>query len=100
MYGRRAEPASVRLVRQTYLVLIPLVIGLMLLHNLGDWSGSFANCDARHAATGAMAPTTHRPLRVLPFERLLHALLLVSFVVLAWTGFQLKYPEQWWPSRC
>jgi cytochrome b subunit of formate dehydrogenase len=33
---------------------------------------------------------------VLPFERLLHALLLVSFVVLAWTGFQLKYPEQWW----
>jgi cytochrome b subunit of formate dehydrogenase len=29
-------------------------------------------------------------------ERLQHALLLVSFSVLAWTGFALKYPDQWW----
>ena len=25
-----------------------------------------------------------------------HALLVVSFVVLVWTGFALKYPDGWW----
>jgi cytochrome b subunit of formate dehydrogenase len=96
LWAGRAEPVSVRLVRQSYLVLIPLVIGLMLLHNLGDWVRKFRKL----RVSAAPEPTPlHRPshqLRVLPFERLLHVLLLVSFVVLAWTGFQLKYPEQWW----
>jgi cytochrome b subunit of formate dehydrogenase len=35
-------------------------------------------------------------MRMYKFERLVHALLVLSFVLLAWTGFQLKYPEQWW----
>ena len=30
------------------------------------------------------------------FERLQHALVAVSFTVLVWTGFALKYPDQWW----
>jgi cytochrome b subunit of formate dehydrogenase len=97
LWAGRAEPVSVRLVRQTYLVLIPLVIGLMLLHNLGDWIRKFRKL--RWSATPQpeqLHRTYHQPLRVLPFERILHGLLLVSFVVLAWTGFQLKYPEQWW----
>jgi cytochrome b subunit of formate dehydrogenase len=86
-----------RLVRQTYLLLIPLVIGLMLLHNLGDWIRKFRKLRSR-ATPQSERPhrTVFQPLRMLPFERVLHALLLVSFVVLAWTGFQLKYPEQWW----
>ena len=29
-------------------------------------------------------------------ERILHAGLLTSFAVLVWTGFALKYPDQWW----
>ena len=33
---------------------------------------------------------------MLPAERYQHALLVVSFFVLAWTGFALKYPAQWW----
>jgi len=33
---------------------------------------------------------------MLPFERVEHALLVVSFVTLAWTGFALKYSDQWW----
>ena len=32
-----AEPAALRWVRQFYLLLIPVTIGLMLLHNGGDW---------------------------------------------------------------
>ena len=33
---------------------------------------------------------------MLPFERVQHALLVISFVALVWTGFALKYPAQWW----
>jgi len=97
LWAGRAEPASVRLVRQSYLVLIPLVIGLMLLHNLGDWVRKFRKLRwSAKPEPVRLHRTAHQPLRVLPFERVLHALLLISFVVLAWTGFQLKYPEQWW----
>jgi cytochrome b subunit of formate dehydrogenase len=31
-----------------------------------------------------------------PFERIQHGLLVVSFLTLVWTGFALKYPNQWW----
>jgi formate dehydrogenase gamma subunit len=30
------------------------------------------------------------------FERLQHALLAISFLTLVWSGFALKYPDQWW----
>jgi cytochrome b subunit of formate dehydrogenase len=95
LWAGRTEPASVRLVRQTYLVLIPGLIGLMILHNLGDWVRKLRRL--RMGGTPAARPVPHSPeTRMYGFERLLHVLLLVSFVVLAWTGFQLKYPDQWW----
>ena len=34
---RRHEPAALRWVREFYLLVIPVTIGLMLLHNGGDW---------------------------------------------------------------
>ena len=33
---------------------------------------------------------------MLPFERVQHAVLASSFFTLVWTGFALKYPDQWW----
>jgi cytochrome b subunit of formate dehydrogenase len=33
---------------------------------------------------------------MLPFERVQHAVLALSFLTLVWTGFALKYPDQWW----
>jgi cytochrome b subunit of formate dehydrogenase len=33
---------------------------------------------------------------MLPFERIQHAVLAISFLTLVWTGFALKYPDQWW----
>jgi cytochrome b subunit of formate dehydrogenase len=33
---------------------------------------------------------------MLPFERVQHAVLAISFIVLVWTGFALKYPDQLW----
>jgi cytochrome b subunit of formate dehydrogenase len=95
----RKEAAAMRWVRQFYLLMIPLTIGLMLLHNGGDWVrkllwirgyGNRERRAKRHEFPG-------RPnLRMLPFERVEHALLVLSFITLAWTGFALKYPDQWW----
>ena len=46
--------------------------------------------DAKGALPG------EQEVRVLTFERVEHIILVFSFVVLAWTGFALKYPDQWW----
>jgi len=97
--GRREAPAM-RWVRQFYLLLIPLTIGLMLLHNGGDWVRKLLRLrgnggPVRRRISDELLPG--RPnVRMLPFERAEHALLVLSFITLAWTGFALKYPDQWW----
>lgn len=93
----RTDSLLVRWVRSGYVVLIPLVVGLMLIHNAGDWFRKFRlrRVYGHPPASTWYHPAT-APVRMLPFERLLHLLLTLSFVVLAFTGFQLKYPDQWW----
>ena len=91
----RTEPPGVRWVREFYLLLIPVTLGLMLLHNAGDWLRKLIRARFARAA-GAEIRTGPRELRMLPFERIEHAVLAVSFLALAWTGFALKYPDQWW----
>jgi len=96
------EPAAVRLAREFYLLVIPLTIGLMFLHNLGDWVRKLIRLRFRPASAGqpsiadAYLSLHQREFRMYAFERVQHALLVVSFSVLVWTGFALKYPEQWW----
>ncbi len=85
----RGEAGVVRVVRSFYIGVILLVIGLMLLHNAGDW--------VRKAGRRTTPPpATTAEVRMFPVERVQHGLLVVSFVVLAWTGFALKYPDQFW----
>jgi cytochrome b subunit of formate dehydrogenase len=93
------EAPAMRWVRQFYLLMIPLTIGLMLLHNGGDWVRKLLRL--RRARGGARRLDVNefsgrRHVRMLPFERVEHALLVISFVTLAWTGFALKYSDQWW----
>ena len=90
----RTEPATVRWVREFYLLVIPVTLGLMLLHNAGDWIRKLIA--ARFSARVSRARTQVRELRMFPFERLLHGALALSFVTLTWSGFALKYPDQWW----
>lgn len=90
----RTEPAGVKWVREFYLLVIPVTLGLMLLHNAGDWIRKLRR--ARFSAASREGKTRTREMRVLPFERIEHALLAISFLALAWTGFALKYPDQWW----
>ena len=95
------ESATLRWVRDFYLVLIPVTIGLMLLHNGGDWvrklaRARFSRTPYKQRGTRVTASAGGHDIRMLPFERVQHAVLVVSFFVLVWTGFALKYPDQWW----
>src|SRR5206468_4734713 len=82
-------------------------IGLMMLHQGGDWvrklvrlrfAAQRSGPPARGLAGAGAHAAAHgdHDVRMLPFERLQHAILAISFMTLVWTGFALKYPEQWW----
>ncbi len=72
-------------VRRIYLVLIFGTIGLMLAHNLLSW---------RHKILASLhAPRT--VVRMDLVQRLQHVGLAASFIVLAITGFALKFPDSW-----
>ena len=96
MVQGEGEPAALRWVRYIYWAIIPLTIGFMFLHNFGDWLRKLRRL--RFVAQAGEAPRAYRndSLRTLPLERIEHALLVLSFAVLAWTGFALKYPDHWW----
>lgn len=92
-----AEPAALRWVRWFYLAVIPLTIGFMFLHNFGDWLRKLRRLRSSGSPPEPVAAfAKDAPLRTLPFERIEHAALAISFIVLAWTGFALKFPDQWW----
>jgi cytochrome b subunit of formate dehydrogenase len=97
------EPLPLRWVRQFYLVLIPVTLGLMFIHNAGDWIRKLIRLrfsprrplpDGRGSDRAREEPG--HELRTFPFERVQHAVLAISFITLVATGFALKYPDQWW----
>jgi cytochrome b subunit of formate dehydrogenase len=96
----RGEPPAVRWARIGYSILIPLTIGFMFLHNAGDWLRKLRA--RRFRRVGQAVPPASAPrrpqIRMYPFERIQHALLVLSFSTLVWTGFALKYPDHWWAS--
>ena len=95
-----SEPAALTWVREFYLLIIPVTIGLMLLHQGGDWMRKLIRARLTRRITVArarnVAIAAHSEIRMLPFERFQHAVLALSFLTLVWTGFALKYPDQWW----
>jgi cytochrome b subunit of formate dehydrogenase len=76
----------VRWVRWFYLTLIFVVIGAMFLHNAIIWRGKAV---ARHAMQNPMMA------RMSTNQRWQHLALLSCFIVLAITGFALKFPDSW-----
>ena len=67
-----------------------------LLHQGGDWTRKMIRLRFRNGAARPKTGAAHGGLRMLPFERVQHAVMAISFIVLVWTGFALKYPDQWW----
>ena len=84
-----SEHVSVRWIRLTYLLLIPLTIGFMLLHNGLDLFAKMRR--GRHFnGTGEQIPRMNLKFRIA------HWMVVVSFLALVVTGFGLKFPEAAW----
>lgn len=83
------EHVSVRWIRYTYLWLIPLTIGFMLLHNGLDFFAKLRRGKHAHG-TGEQLPRMNMKFRIA------HWMVMVSFITLVVTGFALKYPEAGW----
>jgi cytochrome b subunit of formate dehydrogenase len=84
-------------VRLFYILLIVTVVGGMVVHNSLD----FIKRSKRQIAlrTGAIEPHAFgatQYLRMTLNERIQHATMLTSFIVLVLTGFMLRYPDAWW----
>jgi formate dehydrogenase gamma subunit len=75
-----------RWVRRAYIALIVAVVGVLGLHNFLAWLKQ---------ALAAYRSQARSVVRMDRAQRLQHLVLLVSFLVLAWSGFALKYPESW-----
>ncbi len=85
------EHRVVSYVRIFYWLLISLTIGGMLLHNGMDFLKKLKLHFQRMRSAG-------EPQRMTKSERIQHAFLFISFTVLAYTGFALKFPQSWWAA--
>lgn len=87
----------VQIIATIYVWVIVGVIGSMFLHNLIDFIRKTRDKVIAQRFGRPIPPTPHRLyLRMTVNERLQHAALALSFVVLVVTGFMLSYPEAWW----
>jgi formate dehydrogenase gamma subunit len=79
----------VKWIRWTYLALIPMTLGFMILHNLLDFLAKLIRRQPRHE-------TSAEVMRMNRNFRIAHWGVILSFPTLVITGFALKYPEEWW----
>jgi formate dehydrogenase gamma subunit len=95
--ARNSGGAVLYWIRAFYISLIVLVVGSMFLHNLLDFLKR-----ARHRLAlrqGRIAPERYagmQHVRMTLNERIQHAALLISFILLVLTGFMLRFPDAWW----
>ena len=95
--GKDGNSPVLYIVSTFYLILIVVVVGGMFLHNLLDFVKKTRRKLAIQKGLIEEEHVAHRLyLRMTVHERLQHAVLVISFVLLAVTGFMLRYPEAWW----
>ena len=95
--AQRQESPLLYWIANLYVVLIFLVIGGMTIHNLSDFIRKLLRKLAAQRGDLPEEPVSHRLyLRMTVHERLQHAALALSFILLVVTGFMLRYPEAWW----
>jgi cytochrome b subunit of formate dehydrogenase len=83
------KPWIVNFISRLYVVLIVATIGGMLAHNGLDYFRKARN----HVR---WAKTQNGEMRLTPWMRVQHYLLMVLFVLLAYTGFVHKFPDAFW----
>lgn len=87
--GKTPQAHAVMLVTRIYIFVIIFVVGGMALFNLLDWISKVrAHIRAARANPGEK--------RLTGVMRLQHILLIITFVLLAYTGFVHKLPDAWW----
>jgi formate dehydrogenase gamma subunit len=77
------------LIRNFYIYLIIGVIGGMVVHNIMD----FIRKIRIKWSKSKLEPSVERMTKL---ERILHAMMATSFILLAYTGFALMFPTEWW----
>jgi cytochrome b subunit of formate dehydrogenase len=92
----RTEPVPVKYAREFYLIVIPLTLGLMFLHNVGDWIRKLYRLRFAPRRILREEGMPSDEIRMHRLERWQHFWLMVSFTTLTYTGFALVYPDQWW----
>ncbi|HEV8539390.1 MAG TPA: cytochrome B, partial [Bacteroidota bacterium] len=92
-----AEDPLLYWIATAYIILIIATIGGMFVHNLLDFiRKSKRKLMIRRGIIIEEHPGHSLYLRMTLNERLQHGALLVSFLLLAITGFMLRYPDAWW----
>jgi len=81
----------VQWIRGLYLILIPVTLGFMILHNLLDWVAKLR----RHRRPEY---SREHVVRMNLWFRIAHWGVMLSFPTLVFTGFALKYPDSWWSA--
>ena len=77
--------------------MIVVTIGGMLLHNVLDFGRKAAHqLRIRRGELEEEPAAPRQYVRMTRLERIQHASLLVSFFLLALTGFMLRFPDAWW----
>ncbi|MEK7348352.1 MAG: cytochrome b/b6 domain-containing protein [Candidatus Eisenbacteria bacterium] len=96
--SEKAEEPLLYWIATIYTLLIVGVVGGMFLHNAVDFYRKARHkLRVRRGLEHAHEPESHALyVRMTKGERIQHATLVISFVVLVVTGFMLRYPEAWW----
>jgi formate dehydrogenase gamma subunit len=84
-----ANHPVVKWIRWTYCVLIPITLGLMIVHNGIDFISKLARRQSRDESREYVTRMTRN-------FRIAHAGVILSFPTLVYTGFALKYPDTLW----
>ncbi len=95
--GRNSSPVILYWIRTLYIVLIIVVVGCMFLHNFLDFIKKTKHRFAERQ--GKIAPEhvgAGQYIRMTLNERIQHCVMFTSFIILAITGFMLKFPDAWW----
>jgi cytochrome b subunit of formate dehydrogenase len=85
------EGRAANMVRIFYVILISLVVGMMLVHNVLDLVRKMQEHYRLMSSLG-------KPVRMGRSERIQHVILVSSFIALAYSGFALKFPHAWWTA--
>ncbi|HSV43364.1 MAG TPA: cytochrome b/b6 domain-containing protein, partial [Candidatus Bathyarchaeia archaeon] len=84
-------------IRAVYIFLIISVVGGMVIHNLFDFIRKIRyRLAVRRGKIESTRYGSTRYIRMTLVERIQHAVMSSSFILLALTGFMIRYPDAWW----